>query len=210
MKIYDLSLSIGNNMLVWPGDSPVLISEIASIQKDGVALSNFNFGSHTGTHVDAPKHFLRGGKGISGISLEKLIGDCRVFDLRGLNKDEISDSDLSGLKIKKGQRILFKTGNYTYLKTNKFPKSYVSLSLKGAKFLSKIGVNLVGTDFLGIEKRGSPGHPVHKTLLSAGIIIVEGLNLEKVPAGDYKIVCLPLRVDSDGSPSRVVLISQKV
>lgn len=210
MKIYDLSLLIKNTMLVWLGDSPVSISEIATIKKDGVALSNFNLGSHTGTHIDAPKHFIKKGKGVSSIPLEKLIGDCRVLDLRSLKKDKISASDLSKLNIKKGQRILFKTGNYVYLRKNKFPKKYVSLSLDGAKFLSKIGVSLVGTDFLGIEEQGSPGHPVHKALLSVGIAIVEGLDLEKVTAGEYKLICLPLNVDSDGSPARVVLISEKV
>lgn len=197
-------------MLVWPGDSPVSITEIATIKKDGVALSNFNLGSHTGTHIDAPKHFLKKGKGVNKIPFEKLIGNCRVLDLRKTKGNEISISDLVKFKIKKGQRILFKTGNYKYLKRNKFPKNYISLSLEGARFLGKIGVNLVGTDFLGIEKKGSPGHPVHKALLSAGIVIVEGLDLEKVPAARYKIFCLPLNVDSDGSPARVVLISGKV
>lgn len=210
MKIYDVTLPIKNDMLVWEGDSPVSLSKIASVEKDGVALSNFNFGSHTGTHIDAPGHFLERGIGIDKIPLEKLIGDCRVLDLSGQGKNEIFVSDLKSSDIKKGDRILLKTGNFRLLKKNKFPKTYVSLSLEGAKFLAQKGVNLVGTDFLGIEKKGSPGHPVHKTLLASGIVIVEGLDLEKVPQGSYKIICLPLRVDSDGSPARVVLVPQKL
>lgn len=197
-------------MLVWQGDSPVFLSEIATVKKDGVALSQFNFGSHTGTHIDAPKHFLTKGKGINKISLEKLIGNCRVLDLTGLKSNEILASDLKPFGIKKGDRILFKTGNFRLLKKNKFPKTYVSLSLEGAKFLIQKKVVLVGTDFLGIEKKDSPGHPVHKALLSKEIVIVEGLDLDKIPQGKYEIICLPLRVESDGSPARVVLISQMV
>jgi len=210
IKVFDLTLPIRNNMLVWQGDSPPSLSQIATVKKHGVALSQFNFGSHTGTHVDAPKHFLTKGKGVNKISLEKLIGNCRVLDLTHLKGNEILASDLKPFGIKEGDRILFKTGNFRLLKKKSFPKTYVSLSLEASRFLVQKKINLVGTDFLGIEKKSSPGHPVHKALLSKGIVIVEGLDLEKIPQGKYKIICLPLRVDSDGSPARVVLISQKV
>lgn len=195
-------------MLVWRGDPKPNIRAVSTVKKDGVGFSQFSFSSHTGTHVDAPSHFVEKGSGIDSIHLEKLIGPCQVLDVTAIGHLEITPNDLSKYTIKKGDRILFKTGNYTLLKQTSFPDSYVSLSKEGAQYLVKKGVVLVGTDFLGIEKEKNPGHPVHTTLLKAGIVNVEGLDLEKVPAGTYQLICLPLRVSSDGSPARVVLISE--
>lgn len=207
MKIYDVSLPIHNKMLVWPGDLRVIIKTTATVAKDGVGDSNFSFGSHTGTHIDAPKHFVAGGSSVDTISLEKLIGECYVVDLTGIDHKEILPSDFAHVTIKKGSRILFKTGNYKFLHQNTFPDSYISLSLEAAQFLVEKDVYLVGIDFLGIEKRKNPGHPVHTTLLAAGIVNVEGLDLSKVPAGKYQLLCLPIKVkDCDGAPARVVLI----
>lgn len=209
MKIYDVSVPIKNNMLVWPGDSGVEIKTLATVKKDGIGESRFSFGSHTGTHIDAPSHFLDTDLSIDKISPEKLIGDCRVVDLTNLGRQEILVEDISLLSIKKGERILFKTGNSSLLFKKKFPKNYVYLSLEGAKFLADKKINLVGTDFLGIEKKGNPNHPTHKVLLSAGIVLVEGLDLREVSGGSYKIFCLPLRVEgADGSPARVILIKE--
>jgi arylformamidase len=209
VKIYDVSLPIKNDMLVWPGDPRVYIKQKTSVAKDGVRLSMFSFSSHTGTHVDAPSHFLKNGIGVDKIPPEKLFGECIVVDLTKIDHQEILPSDIKSVRVKKGARILFKTGNYKYLHGSKFPNSYVSLSLKGAEYLAKKEVYLVGIDFLGIEKRKNPGHPVHKTLLNNGIVNVEGLDLSNVPAGKYTIVCMPLKVvDADGSPSRVFLIKE--
>ena len=209
VKIYDVSLPIKNDMLVWPGDPPVSIEQKTSVVKHGVRLSMFSFSSHTGTHVDAPNHFVKNGTGVDKITLKKLFGECIVVDLTKIDHQEILPSDLKGAKVKKGTRILFKTGNYKYLHGSKFPDSYVSLSLEAAEYLSKKEVYLVGIDFLGIEKRKNRSHPVHKTLLKNGIVNVEGLDLSNVPAGKYTIICMPLKVvDADGSPSRVLLIKE--
>lgn len=209
MKIYDISVPIKNNMLVWPGDSGVEIKTLATVKKDGIGESRFSFGSHTGTHIDAPSHFLERGMSIDKISPGKLIGDCRVIDLTNLGRQEILVEDISGLSIRKGERILFKTGNSPLLFRKEFPKSYVYLSLEGARFLADKKISLVGTDFLGIEKKGNPNHPTHKTLLSAGIVLVEGLDLREIPEGSYQIFCLPLRVvGADGSPARVILVKE--
>jgi len=209
VKIYDVSLPIKNNMLVWPGDPAVSIKQISSVEKQGVGKSEFFFSGHTGTHVDAPNHFVENGAGIDKIRLEKLYGACEVLDLTKIKHKEIIPSDLKTANIGKGSRILFKTGNYKYLFGSKFPKSYVSLSKEGAEYLVKKKIYMVGTDFLGIEKRKNPGHPVHKTLLKNGIVNVEGLDLSNVPAGKYIIACMPLRVvDADGSPARVFLIKE--
>jgi len=209
MKIYDVSLPIKNNMLVWPGDPQVSIEQISSVAKHGVGKSMFSFSSHTGTHVDAPNHFVENGIGIDKIPRKKLFGDCEVLDLTNIDHKEILPSDLKGVNIKKGSRILFKTGNYKYLHGSKFPNTYVSLSEDGAEYLSRKEVFLIGIDFLSIEKHKNPGHPVHKTLLKNGIVNLEGLDLSNILAGRYTIACLPLRVvDSDGSPARVFLIKE--
>lgn len=207
MKFYDLTLPITKDMLVWPGDPGVSIEVKTTVEENGVRLSYFSFGSHVGTHVDAPSHFLENGTGIDAIEPEKLIGTCTVVDLTKIAHLEILPEDIANVPVKKGSRILFKTGNFRFLKQKTFPEQYVSLSLKGAEHLAQKEIYLVGIDFLGIEKRKNPGHPVHKTLLSAGIVNVEGLDLENVPAGTYQIVCLPLKVmGADGAPARVFLI----
>jgi len=209
MKIYDVSLPIKNDMLVWPGDPQVSIEQKTSVAKHGVRLSMFSFSSHTGTHVDAPNHFVKNGIGVDKIPPEKLFGECEVIDLTKIDHQEIIPSDLKNAEAKKGSRILFKTGNYEYLHGSKFPDNYVSLSLSAAEYLAKIKVSLVGIDFLGIEKRKNRSHPVHKTLLKNGIVNVEGLDLSNVSAGKYTIICMPLKVvDADGSPSRVFLIKE--
>lgn len=209
MKIYDVSVPIKNDMLVWPGDPPVSIEQISSVAKHGVGESMFSFSSHTGTHVDAPNHFVKNGIGVDKIPPKKLFGECEVLDLTKIDHQEILPSDIKNSSVKKGARILFKTGNYRYLRGLEFPDSYVSLSLSAAEYLAKIEVYLVGIDFLGIEKRKNRSHPVHKTLLKNGIVNVEGLDLSNVPAGKYTIICMPLKVvDADGSPSRVFLIKE--
>lgn len=207
MKIYDITLPIKNNMLVWPGDSAVFIEIKTTVKKDGYGQSHFSFGSHTGTHVDAPNHFLEDGLGIDSIDPQKLIGKCIVVDLMNLDHLEITSDDIKDIELEKGARILFKTGNFKYLKGSVFPKDYISLSLEGAKYLVDRGVVLVGTDFLGIEKQKNPDHPVHKTLLTAGIVNVEGLDLSEIEPGEYQIFCMPLKVaGADGAPARVFLV----
>lgn len=209
MKIYDVSLPIKTSMLVWPGDSGVDIKILATVKKNGVGKSHFSFGSHTGTHVDAPSHFLDTDLSVDKISLEKLIGNCHVIDLTNLGRQEILEEDISRFLIKKGERILFKTGNSSLLFKKQFPESYVYLSLEAAQFLVKKQIKLVGTDFLGIEKRGNPNHLVHKILLSNEVVIVEGLDLSEIKEGSYNIVCLPLRIKgADSSPARVLLIKK--
>ena len=206
---YDVTLPIKNNMLLWPGDPKVSIKEINSVGKDGVGKSTFFLSSHIGTHVDAPNHFIENASGVDKITPEKLYGECEVIDFTRIDHQEILASDFKDIDIKKGDRIIFKTGNYKYLHQSKFPDAYISLSENGADYLVKKEIYLVGIDFLGIEKRKNPGHPVHKTLLKNGIVNVEGLDLSKVPAGKYIITCMPLRVvDADGSPARVFLIKE--
>lgn len=194
-------------MLVWEGDEKVSIQTIATVKKNGVKISKFSFGSHTGTHIDSPSHFLENGIGVDEISLEKLVGKCIVIDLTKIKSLEISSYHLEKKNIKKGDRVILKTGNFALLKKTTFPKSYIFLSEDGARFLVDKEIHLIGCDFLGIEKKGVSGHPVHKMLLSNGVVIVEGLDLSEIGEGKYNLVCLPLRVvGADGSPARALLI----
>ena len=207
MRIYDVTLPITADMLVWPGDPRVSVETKTTIAKHGVKLSYLSFSSHTGTHIDAPSHFVERGVDLDKVPLEKFVGPCQVVDLVRIKGREITPSDLSSVQIGKGERLLFKTGNFKLLRKKTFSTSYIALSLEGAKYLCEKKVGLVGTDYLGIEKKNAPGHPVHKTLLSAGIVVVEGLDLSKVPAGKYQLYCLPLNVVGvDGAPARVILI----
>jgi len=209
MKIYDVSMPINNSMLVWPGSNVVGIQPVETIEKNDVMTSDIHIGSHTGTHIDAPNHFLKSAKSVDHIDLEKLLGECTVLDLSFVQQKEITISDLDKFDIKKGDRILLKTGNYKLLYKKEFSTDYISLSLEAAEYLAKKEIFLVGTDFLGIEKKGSVGHPVHKALLKAEIVIVEGLDLSEIEPGRYELICLPLRLDGvDGSPARALLIQR--
>lgn len=205
MQFFDISLTIHNSMITWPGDIPASIKVEETVEEDGVRLSSIFLGSHTGTHVDAPNHFVKGATGVDQIALEKLIGSCKVIDLTTLQRKEILPEDFK-IPISEGDRVLLKTGNFKFLQENEFPDEYVSLSLEAAEFLVSKKINLIGIDFLGIEKQGNPDHPVHTTLLKAGIVLVEGLELSQVEQGDYQLYCLPLKIlGSDGSPARVIL-----
>lgn len=207
LKIYDVTLPIQSNMMVWRDDPKVSVKEIATLEKDGCAVSWISMSSHTGTHVDAPSHFLENAIGVDRIDPQKLVGPCTVLDFTTLDHHEITAADLEKFPVNEGSRIILKTGNFKFLKQKSFPNQYVCLSEEGARYLVERKIYLVGTDFLGIEKENAPGHPVHKTLLSAGIVNLEGLDLSDVPAGQYQLICMPLRIENcDGAPARVFLI----
>lgn len=166
-------------------------------------------GTHTGTHIDPPYHFVDNGARVDQLDLDMLVGEAIVADLRSC-EGTIEPEDLTTLDLPLGaKRVLLKTTNSGLWQSLpvEFPNSYVSLSPEGATWIVDRGIGLVGIDFLSIEARGSPGHPTHVRLLEAGVVIVEGLNLYDVPSGEYTLVCLPLRiVDGDGAPARAILI----
>ena len=200
MKYYDISLVLDEKTISWPGDT-----KFSRIEKRGTSIdSKVIISTHTGTHIDAPKHFLFDLGGVDAISLKKMVGPARVLEIKG--KNLISKEMLQKFNIKKGERILFKTRNSGLYKLGKFTSDYVSLSLDGARYLAGKKISLVGIDYFGIEAKSSPGHPVHKTLLGAGIVNVEGLDLSKIKPGKYNLAALPLKIRAgDGSPARVVL-----
>jgi arylformamidase len=202
----DVSVPLTSGMAHWPGDPvPIFkqISEIARGADANVTLSRMT--AHTGTHMDAPRHFLAGGSGIDQFPLEVGVGRARVIgcgDARAIGRAEIE-----GRRIQKGERILFKTRNSGARWDNReFQRDFVGLDATAAKFLAEAGVALVGIDYLSIGRFEADGVETHKTLLGAGIWIVEGLNLAGVAEGEYDMVCLPLRIEGcDGSPARVAL-----
>jgi arylformamidase len=207
MPIYDVTVPIRAGMPVYEGDPGVNIEAWSSLTKGNSANVSFlHFGAHTGTHVDAPAHFIEGARKIDALSLEALIGVARVVrvpdDVNEIDSDFLAGCDLNGVK-----RILFHTRNSSFWNEG-FRKDYTHLLPEAAAKLVELGVTLVGTDYLSIEKFHSGHHRTHLTLLSQGVIIVEGLNLSDVPAGDYELICLPLRLAEgagDGAPARVVL-----
>lgn len=211
MQIIDVSLPLGPELLTWPGDPPLSIEPASRMaQGDAANVSSLHFGTHTGTHIDPPFHFIDGAPTVEDLPLDAFVGEAYVADLTHLD-ETIGANELEALKLSEGtERVLFKTRNselWAKLPVE-FPEKYVHLSPDGAKWIVNRGIRLVGTDFLSIERRGAPGHPTHVTLLEAGVVIAEGLDLRSVQAGVYQLVCLPLRiVAGDGAPARAVLIA---
>lgn len=186
-------------MAVYPNNPGV---EFELVQEAGIgtnALSRVTLGSHTGTHIDAPRHIHQGGTGALVYSLEQMNGPCEVVDLTDLGS-VIRAADLNNLSNK---RVLFKTRN-SNRDQNIFYEDFVALDDSAADILVKRGLQLVGLDALSIRKRGMKNH-VHEKLIDAGIIILEGLWLADVVAGSYDLLCLPLKSDLDGAPTRAVL-----
>jgi len=206
MNIIDITHVIHPKMPLYPG-SPKLVFETRP-GKTSTSTSIF-MDSHTGTHVDAPRHVFRLGSGADALPLEAMVGMCRVLDLTHV-KDAIQVSDLKKYKIQKGERIIVKTKNSSR-GFKKFFSDYIYLSGDAAVYLGKIGISLFGIDYLSVKQKGSADNRPHTELLKRKIVIFEGLNLAKVKAGKYFFVGLPLKFEGlDGSPARAILIPMKV
>ncbi len=205
--ILDVTVPITNSMPVWPGDPQVRLSPKSHLSRDKshtVKLTAIEMGSHTGTHVDAPYHFVEGGKRLHEIPLEQLTGKATVFEIAGVRS--IGLGNLEHRKWDGIERVLFKTDNSQHWQDEKFYEEFIYLEPDGAEFLVQRGIQLVGIDYLSIDEFKSEKHPTHFALLTRDIVILEGLNLSKVPAGEYTLFALPLNLqDADGAPSRVIL-----
>lgn len=208
MHIYDISLTISPKLPVWPGDPPIAIERVSDIAAgDDANVSRVNMGVHSGTHVDAPLHFLADGDPVDQLDLKTLTGRAYVLDLTDV--DLIDAQVLKGAEIPaRTRRILFKTRNSELWSQGEthFQENFVAISADGAQFLVDRGVRLIGVDYLSVAPYDD-GIPTHKILLSAGVAIVEGLNLSQVDQGRYTLYCLPIKIsESDGSPARAILI----
>ena len=210
MPIYDLSVPISGELPTYPSDPGIKIEDWAKLASgDGANVSSLCFGAHTGTHVDAPAHFIDGTRKVEALALDVLIGEAEVIEvpegLRAIDETFVAEHCPPGT-----ERILFKTRNSAFWTRDNtdFRTDFTYLELAAAEWLVERGVKLVGIDYLSIEKFASKDHDVHRALLSHEVIIVEGLNLTGVPAGKYELICLPLRLRSnlgDGAPARAVL-----
>ena len=207
MPIYDLSVPISTELPSWPGDPAIKIDNWSSLANGaGANVSALCFSAHTGTHVDAPAHFIEGARQVELLDLEVLIGEAQVIEVPD-DRVTIDEAFVAANCESGARRVLFKTRNST-IWDNQFKTNFTYLELSAAKRLIEQGVKLVGIDYLSIEKFHSQDHEVHRAFLSHEVIILEGLNLAQVPAGRYELICLPLRLRShlgDGAPARAVL-----
>jgi arylformamidase len=205
MPLYDATLTIQEGMLTFPGDPQFKIEPVFRIQSgDRFNLALMSIGTHLGTHVDPPAHYLEGGTTVDQIPLSVLVGPGIVLDMRGVKK--IGRQELQKSLVGDHPRVLFKTDNGPRLRGPAFTEDYVYLTDDGAEFLLERSIVLVGIDYLSIEKYNSPGATVHTILLNSGVLVVEGLDLLNVPAGPCKMYCLPLPIrGGDGAPARVLI-----
>jgi len=211
MVFHDVSVTISEDLPVWPGDPSVSLKLTSSIARgDTVNVTQICMGVHTGTHIDAPFHFEPDGKTIDELPIETLIGPCHVVEMLDVKKS-IGLSELEKLDLKGVVRILFKTRNSMWWEKGEkeFQKNFIHISEEGARFIVEHGVKLVGIDYLSVERFDSPDYATHHTLLRNQVVIIEGLNLGAVAMGDYELIALPLKLGgADGSPARVVLREQ--
>ncbi len=205
MELIDITLPIRPGMIVYPGDPEVHLERTSSIAEGEAAnISRLDFGVHTGTHVDAPLHFIDGAPAAEALPLEALIGPAYVIDATSLDRD-IDEAALDELdRPETVERLLFKTSNSALLAEDSFSRDFVSFVESGARRIVDLGVRLVGIDYLSIGDEAA-----HHVLLGAGVVPVEGLDLRGVEPGPYRLICLPIKIaGSDGAPARAVLIRE--
>ena len=211
-RIIDVSLPIGPDLLTWPGDPAIEIAPRLQLSRgDPANVSELRIGTHTGTHVDPPVHFVEGAPGVDAVSLHTLAGPCVVADIRGI-RGQLGPDELEALALPdETERLLLRSDNSEIWRSlpASFPDEYTCLSPEGATWIVGAGIRLVGVDFLSVEQQGSPGHPTHVELLANGVVIVEGLNLGDVEPGEYMLAVLPLKiVNGDGGPARAILFEE--
>jgi arylformamidase len=207
-EVYDVSVLISENMASYPGDMPYERQMISSLSAgQPYNLSALILGAHAGTHLDSPAHFLKDGRSLDQYPAKRFIMPAHVVS----TKDESSVRPwcLKDINIEKGDALLFKTQNSRIglMRRNSFSKKYVYMSKAAAELCVELGVNLVGIDYLSIDRYGEESAPAHRSLLGKDVLILEGIDLAAVPEGSYTLFCLPLKIkDSEGAPARAVLL----
>lgn len=210
MKIHDVTVGISPDMPVWPNNPAVELERINKIEAGANSnVSRLALGVHTGTHMDAPVHFVPGATGIEAVPLGVLVGRALLIHLPRTHRITADDLDGAGIPPST-RRLLIKTSNSGYwAKGDKtFHTDYVAIDPSGAEWLVDRRVELIGVDYLSVAP-WKESRPTHEILLKAGVVIVEGLNLSKVKPGRYELTCLPLKLmGADGSPCRAILIER--
>ncbi len=207
MPYYDISLPLSSRLPVWPGDPPLVVERFAHMSQGALAnVTRLSGTVHIGTHIDAPDHFLDDGRTVAQVDLDACLGPAWVLPL-----EDVAAIDAAALARvwPEGavQRVLFKTRNSRWWAQGdmRFHEDFVALTPDGAEFVVQRGVRLVGIDYLSIAPYYEPV-PTHQILLRAGVVIVEGLRLDRVTPGAYTLYCLPLHIpESEGAPARAVL-----
>lgn len=205
-RIIDVSRRIYPGMTIWPGDPSVNLKREYSISKgDKCNFSAVSMGVHTGTHLDAPLHFIDNGIDIASLDLSGFIGYVKVFSVA--SKKCISSKDIEEMDINEGDIVFFKTLNSTFPENSGFNKDFVYLDTSAAELLVEKKIKTVGVDYLSVDSYHSQTAAAHKILLSNHIGIIESLILKDINEGTYFFSCLPLKFEgADGSPARAVLI----
>lgn len=207
----DISVPLRNAMVHWPTDPPVRIERVLDLEHgDSHTLSEISMGAHTGTHMDAPLHFIQQGIGIDKMPLDTTVGRARVIEIH--DSESIKPEELFQHRIRRGERILFKTRNSLRgWQTDIFIEDFVFISKEAARFLTNCGVRVVGIDYLSVGGFRRDSIETHRILLEAGIWIIEGIDLSHVNSGRYYLICLPLKLDkADGAPARAILRPMRV
>ncbi len=213
----DISVTMRDGMVHWPGDPECRVSLHVKLGdpmpgKPGKTipcnLTKLELSAHTGTHMDAPRHFVRDGRTMESLPLNAVIGPCRVIELR--HKSQITVKELEPHRLKRGERVLFKTRNSTkswkLAKTSTFDENFIYIPADTARYLVERGVMMVGVDYLSVGGYMKDGVECHQIMLGAEIWIIEGLDLSKVKPGRYELICLPLKIlGADGAPCRAVI-----
>jgi arylformamidase len=203
--IIDISLPITPKMPIWPGDPCPALETVTTLEHEGVQVSRLILGTHTGTHVDAPRHFIPGGRTIDQLDLAALIGLCRVIELMRV-EGQISRADLQQFELQSGDRVLLKTHNSRQSAVRTFARDFVALEPSAADYLCEQGVRLVGIDGPSIDAWNASTFPCHKRLLGADALILENLVLRHVMPGVYHLSAVPLNlIGADGCPVRALL-----
>ena len=210
MRFYDISVPLTNEMPTYPGDPGIQISDWFTLANgDAANVTHLKLGAHTGTHVDAPAHFIEGAARVESLQLEALIGKAQVIvvpeTVLSINKTFVAEQLKPNVT-----RLLFRTRNSSFWHDHptEFRQDFTYLELEAAEFLVQHSVQLIGIDYLSIEQFRQKQHETHLALLAHGVVILEGLDLSGVPEGLYELICLPMRIRSgkgDGSPARAVL-----
>jgi arylformamidase len=206
----DVSVTLKNGMVHWPTDPPAHISHALDMEKgDPATVSLLEMGAHAGTHMDASAHFVRGGRGIDTVPLDAAIGSARVIAIR--DHESIKPDELLRHRIRRGERILFKTQNSARCwDTDSFVEDFVYISAPAARYLAERQVKLIGIDYLSVGGFRADGVETHQALLNAGIWLIEGLNLKRVRPGRVQLICLPLKIaGADGAPARALVREMK-